>query len=134
MDFAAWPPEVNSGLMYSGPGSGPLLAAAAGWDALAASLDSTASGYSTVISGLVGQAWSGPTSLAMAVCRTAACGLLSTASLAPLTPRMPSGYADVPNKRCVCVCVKGVKCCKRWSLTEAALLASSEARSKERYS
>src|ERR1700746_843545 len=76
------------------------------------------------------------TSLAMAVCRTAACGLLSTAALAAFasTPRMPSGYADVPNKRCVCVCVKGVKCCKRWSLTEAALLASSEARSKERYS
>ena len=25
LDFAALPPEVNSGLMYSGPGSGPML-------------------------------------------------------------------------------------------------------------
>ena len=37
MDFASLPPEVNSGLMYAGPGSGPMLAAAAGWDASAAS-------------------------------------------------------------------------------------------------
>jgi PPE-repeat protein len=29
MDFGALPPEINSGRMYSGPGSAPLLAAAA---------------------------------------------------------------------------------------------------------
>jgi PPE-repeat protein len=33
---------------------------------LAASLESTASGYSSVVSGLSGQAWSGPTSVLMA--------------------------------------------------------------------
>ncbi|WP_141249127.1 PPE domain-containing protein, partial [Mycobacterium avium] len=27
MDFGALPPEVNSGRMYAGPGSGPLMAA-----------------------------------------------------------------------------------------------------------
>ena len=35
MDFAMLPPEVNSGRMYAGPGSGPMLAAAAAWDGLA---------------------------------------------------------------------------------------------------
>ena len=25
MDFAALPPEVNSGLMYTGPGSAPMI-------------------------------------------------------------------------------------------------------------
>ncbi|WP_138984911.1 PPE domain-containing protein, partial [Mycobacterium avium] len=29
MDFGAYPPEYNSGRMYVGAGSGPLLAAAA---------------------------------------------------------------------------------------------------------
>lgn len=38
LDFGALPPEINSGRMYAGPGSGPLLAAAAAWDALAAEL------------------------------------------------------------------------------------------------
>ncbi|WP_140908204.1 PPE domain-containing protein, partial [Mycobacterium tuberculosis] len=28
MDFGALPPEINSGRMYCGPGSGPMLAAA----------------------------------------------------------------------------------------------------------
>ncbi len=32
MDFGALPPEINSGRMYCGPGSGPMLAAAAAWD------------------------------------------------------------------------------------------------------
>ncbi|WP_343572201.1 PPE family protein [Mycobacterium sp.] len=66
MDFALLPPEVNSGRLYSGPGSGPMLAAAGSWDELAAGLASTAVGYSSVISGLTGQAWSGPASAAMA--------------------------------------------------------------------
>jgi PPE-repeat protein len=65
MDFGLLSPEVNSGLMYAGPGSGPMLAAAAGWDALAVQLESTASGYSSEVSGLTGQ-WFGPSSMAMA--------------------------------------------------------------------
>ncbi|TXI51745.1 PPE family protein [Mycolicibacter arupensis] len=64
MDFAALPPEVNSGRMYAGAGSGPLLAAASAWDALAAELGSTASSYESVVSSLAGE-WSGPSSTSM---------------------------------------------------------------------
>ena len=66
MDFDFLPPEVNSGRMYSGPGSGSLLAAAGSWDSLAAELDITAETYESVLSGLTGLHWRGPTSAAMA--------------------------------------------------------------------
>ncbi|WP_409435771.1 PPE family protein [Mycobacterium sp. SMC-14] len=65
MDFAALPPEMNSGRMYAGAGSGPLLAAASAWDALAAELGSAASAYESVVSSLTGE-WSGPSSTSMA--------------------------------------------------------------------
>ncbi|POY07039.1 hypothetical protein C3474_21590 [Mycobacterium kansasii] len=65
MDFGALPPEINSGRMYIGPGSGPMLAAAAAWDSLAAGLHSTAASYSSVISGLTA-GWQGPASITMA--------------------------------------------------------------------
>lgn len=66
LDFAALPPEINSARMYSGPGSGPMLAAAVAWDALAAALSTAATGYASIISELTGYPWSGPASLAMA--------------------------------------------------------------------
>ena len=65
MDFGMLPPEINSGRMYAGPGSGSMLAAAAAWDGLAAQLRSTAASYSSVISGLTA-GWQGPSSAAMA--------------------------------------------------------------------
>lgn len=69
MFFAFFPPEVNSALMYTGPGSGPLVAAAAAWDGLAADLYSTASSYQSVISALT-SGWTGPSALAMAAAAT----------------------------------------------------------------
>ncbi|MBO0880740.1 MAG: PPE domain-containing protein, partial [Mycobacterium sp.] len=51
MDFGALPPEVNSARMYAGPGAGSMLAAAAGWDGLAADLHATAASYGSVVSG-----------------------------------------------------------------------------------
>ncbi|ORA20384.1 PPE family protein [Mycobacterium arosiense] len=66
MDFGALPPEINSGRMYLGPGSATLLAAAAGWESLAAELAVGASSYRTVIASLTGESWSGPASMAMA--------------------------------------------------------------------
>src|SRR5271156_4103020 len=69
VDFAALPPEINSGLMYTGPGSGPMLAAAVAWDELAAELYSTASFYGLVISDLT-SVWLGPSSASMAAAAT----------------------------------------------------------------
>jgi PPE-repeat protein len=65
-DFAALPPEVISTQIYSGPGAGSLLAAAAAWDGLAAELHSTAASYASVISELVGESWQGQSSESMA--------------------------------------------------------------------
>ncbi|GAB7142850.1 PPE family protein [Mycobacterium riyadhense] len=66
MDFGALPPEVNSAKMYSGPGIGSLLVAAASWDAIADELYSAASRSNTIISALTGRAWQGQASIAMA--------------------------------------------------------------------
>ncbi|WP_076186118.1 PPE family protein [Mycobacterium colombiense] len=65
MDFGALPPEVNSGRMYVGAGSGPLLAAAAAWDALGAELHSYAAAYSSTISGMTFGSWLGPAAMSM---------------------------------------------------------------------
>ena len=65
LDFAMLPPEVNSGRMYSGAGAGALLAAVSAWNGLAAELQLTATGYSSVVSELVDQAWHGPSSATM---------------------------------------------------------------------
>ncbi|OMC45957.1 PPE family protein [Mycobacterium sp. IS-1264] len=66
LDFAQLPPEINSALMYSGPGSTPLLAAAAAWDGLATDLQATASAYGSLIAGLTDGPWHGPAAASMA--------------------------------------------------------------------
>ncbi len=65
-DFAAMPPEINSIRMYTGPGSGPMMAAAAAWNSTAADLTTTAAGAQSVVTELAGGEWLGPSSLAMA--------------------------------------------------------------------
>ncbi|MDT5147430.1 MAG: hypothetical protein QOC58_2075 [Mycobacterium sp.] len=66
MDYAAFPPEVNSARMYAGPGSGPMLAAAAAWDGLATALQSAAGEYQSEVEGLTAGPWLGPAAEAMA--------------------------------------------------------------------
>jgi PPE-repeat protein len=66
MDFATLPPEINSARIYSGPGSGPLLAAAAAWDTLAGDLHSSAAAYRSVIATVTVDGWQGPSSIMMA--------------------------------------------------------------------
>jgi PPE-repeat protein len=66
MDYGVLPPEVNSSRMYTGPGSGPMVAAAEAWESLAAELHSAANSYQSVVSGLTAGSWSGPASASMA--------------------------------------------------------------------
>ncbi|PQM52737.1 PPE family protein, partial [Mycolicibacter virginiensis] len=70
MDFGAFPPEINSARIYTGPGSGPMMAAAAAWDKMAAELSSAEAAYQGVINGLVSEGWMGPASNAMAAAAT----------------------------------------------------------------
>ncbi len=65
MDYGALPPEINSGRIYAGAGSAPMMAAAATWSALADELTSAATACETVISQLTGEGWRGPASTAM---------------------------------------------------------------------
>ena len=64
-DFASRPPEVNSALIYSGAGAGPLMAAASAFNNLSSELSSNAASYESVISQLTGSEWTGPSSEAM---------------------------------------------------------------------
>jgi PPE-repeat protein len=66
LDFGQLPPEITSALMYSGPGSSSLVAAASAWNSLAAELASTAQGYDKVVLQLAGEEWLGPSSAIMA--------------------------------------------------------------------
>lgn len=65
MDFGIYPPEVNSGRMYAGPGAGPMLAAAQAWQSVADELYTTIGGYQSAVSELTEGAWSGPSAAAM---------------------------------------------------------------------
>ena len=65
MDFGALPPEINSGRMYSGPGSAPMRAASAAWNLLGAELESAANQYQSTID-VLDDEWLGPTSATMA--------------------------------------------------------------------
>jgi PPE-repeat protein len=66
IDFGALPPEINSGLIYTGPGSTSLTTAASAWNALAAELNSSALGYDAVVTQLASEEWLGPASASMA--------------------------------------------------------------------
>jgi len=82
VDFGALPPEMNSALIYAGPGSGPMLAAAGAWRGLAGELNAVAASYQTVIAELSGQSWFGPASQAMAAAATPYADWLRTTAAA----------------------------------------------------
>src|SRR5690625_4306657 len=65
MSYSSLPPEVNSGLIYAGPGSAPLAAAAAAWASLPADLAQPAAAVTGTVTGL-SASWTGPSSVAMA--------------------------------------------------------------------
>src|SRR6201993_2201418 len=51
--------------MYSGPGSGPMLAAAAAWNTMAAEMRSAAADYDSAVTQLTSTGWLGPSSTSM---------------------------------------------------------------------
>lgn len=65
IDYALLPPEVNSGRLYTGPGSTPMMAVASAWRGLAAEITSALTSYETTFSQLVDQEWMGPASASM---------------------------------------------------------------------
>lgn len=66
MSFAERPPEITSGLLYTGPGAASIIAAATAWESLAAELQDTAAAYGAIVDGLANDTWTGPSSAAMA--------------------------------------------------------------------
>lgn len=80
MDFATVPPEINSARMYSGPGSGPMVAGAAAWDGLSAELNAAAAAYTSVIAELTSGPWQGPSSSAMTAAATQYVAWMTTAA------------------------------------------------------
>jgi PPE-repeat protein len=85
IEFAMFPPEINSGRMYAGPGAGPMTAASAAWDALADDLYLAAAAYGSAISDLT-SSWLGPSSLSMATAAaTYVSWITATAAQAELT-------------------------------------------------
>lgn len=80
MSFSVLPPEINSLRMFSGAGSGPMVAAAAAWSGLSEELGVAAEAFASVTSGLVEQAWQGPASVAMAAAASPYAGWLGAAA------------------------------------------------------
>ena len=80
LDYGILPPEINSARIYTGPGSGPILAAASAWGGLAAELSSAASSYTAVISELTDGSWGGLAAESMAAAATPYVEWMSTAA------------------------------------------------------
>jgi PPE-repeat protein len=94
IDFAALPPEINSGRMYAGAGAEPLLSAAASWATLAQELASAASDYASTVTGLAA-AWIGPSATAMTTAAsTYTSWLMTTAEMAAQTATQATAAAS----------------------------------------
>jgi PPE-repeat protein len=82
LDYAAWPPEITSALMYAGAGAGPLMAAATAYNNLAAELSTTATQWESIITALTTEQWTGTGSAAAAAAAQPVVTWLTTSSAA----------------------------------------------------
>lgn len=81
MTYPMLPPETNSALLHEGPGSGPMLGAAAAWAGLANELRSAADSFASVTASLASCAWQGPAAAKMAEAAAPYASWLAAAAL-----------------------------------------------------
>ncbi|QZA06046.1 PPE family protein [Mycolicibacter heraklionensis] len=114
MSFSIFPPEINSGLIYTGPGSGPLLEAAAAWTQLSSELMTSATATHSVIANL-DSTWTGVGSAA------------ATASTAPYVAWLEQASATAATNAALATQAAGLFEAARAASVPPAVIAANRA-------
>lgn len=85
MNYVMRAPEINSLLIYSGAGSGPMLQASAAWAGLSDELGAAAQSFRSSIANLASEAWRGPASALAAAVPTSASSTRVAVATSPVS-------------------------------------------------